>query len=131
MVIDLTWSSDSARVLAFPKPGDPIPSLDIMFSPRGGVTGAIAVAGPIHFLLSDLQDAAAVDPTDPNKPLSPIHPRNRGEKLVLTIFPQTGNVQSFPIDPTDLLDNATGNSGADGLPDDLFRFARLGSAAAN
>lgn len=141
MVIDLEWSSATAKVLAIPKvPTDPIPAIDIMFSPRGGVTGPISVGGPIHFLLTDAQDAASLDPNDPTKPMSPIDftpPansglkgwKNRGEKLVLTIFPQTGNVQTFPIDPTDVVDNSNGNSGADGLPDDMFRFARLGSAA--
>lgn len=149
MVIDLEWSSTTAKVLAIPKIAtDPIPAIDIMFSPRGGVTGPIAVGGPIHFLLTDLQDASALDDADaydnstgrripdgsadnPRRPLSPIDRRNRGEKLVLTIFPQTGNVQTFPIDPTDVVDNVTGASGPDGLADDLFRFARLGSAAAN
>jgi len=87
--------------------------IEMMFTPRGNVTGAVSVGGPIYFLLSDLQDVAAK--------LSPIDPKNRGEKLVLAVFPQTGNVQAFPIDPTDT-DN-------DGNADDLFRFARLGSAS--
>lgn len=147
VVIDLKWSSDSAKVLALPKvPSDPIPAIDIMFSPRGGVTGAISATGPIHFLLTDLQDAISFDDVDaydsgtgrrvpdgtadnPRRPLSPIDKRNRGEKLILSVFPQTGNVQTFPIDPTDLIDNVTGASGPDGLADDLFRFARIGSVA--
>ena len=59
--------------------------------------------------------------------LSPLSPKNRSDKIILTIFPATGNVQSFPIDPTDVLNNADGTAGADGLADDLFRFARNGS----
>lgn len=34
-----------------------------------------------------------------------------------------------PIDPTDVVINATGAAGNDGLADDLFRFARIGSRA--
>jgi len=62
-------------------------------------------------------------------PLNPIHPRNKGEKLVLAVFPSTGNVQTFPIDPTDAINNSTGAATPDGLPDDLFSFARRASAA--
>ncbi|MCY2962652.1 MAG: hypothetical protein NT069_03215 [Planctomycetota bacterium] len=145
IVIDLKWSSDSAKTLAIPKStNDPVPAIDIMFSPRGGVTGAISATGPIHFLINDLTDAITPDaadaydnstgrhipdgkPDDPRMPLSPIDKRNRGEKMVLTVFPQTGNVQAFPIDATDDYDNITGAKGADGLADDLFHFARIGS----
>lgn len=89
--------------------------IDTMFSPRGMVSGPISALGPIHLLLNDIQDAT--------QGLNPISPTNKGEKLVLTIFPQTGNVATFPIDPTD--------SDGNGIADDLFRFAKLGSVAGN
>lgn len=97
VVVDLDWSS----------PGVP---RDIMFTPRGSVIRATA---PIHLLLNDLRDAT--------RGLNPIDPRNRGEKLIVTLFPQTGNIATFPIDPTD--------ADADGLADHLYRFAELGSGA--
>jgi hypothetical protein len=49
--------------------------------------------------------------------------------MVLTVFPQTGLVQVFEIDPTDLVNNSTGAAGADGLADNLFAFAQQGKAA--
>lgn len=104
VVIDLDQS-----ILAAPASGD----IDIMFSPRGMVTGPLAALGPMHLLLNDLSDAS--------RNLSPLDPENRGEKLILTIFPQSGLVATFPIDPTD--------ADQDGVADDLFHFAKLGSAA--
>jgi len=64
-------------------------------------------------LLNDISDASAN--------LNPIDPRNKGDKLVLTVNPQTGLVATFAIDPTD--------ANNDGVADDLFHFAKLGSAA--
>lgn len=129
MVIDLKWSSPSAQALATSlEASGALGKIDLMFTPRGNITGAPSVMGPIHFLIHDLQDAVAREP-GPNGttvPLSPISPKNRSDKIILTIFPATGNVQSFPIDPTDVLNNADGSSGPDGLADDLFRFARNG-----
>ena len=69
-------------------------SIDILFSPRGTVASSLAAQGPLHFLLNDLRDATAGR--------NPIDPANLGEKLILSIFPQTGHVATFPIDPTDL-----------------------------
>jgi hypothetical protein len=130
MVIDLKWSSASAQALATSlEATGALGKIDLMFTPRGNITGAPSVMGPLHFLIHDLQDAVAREP-GPNgttTPLSPISPKNRSDKIILTIFPTTGNVQSFPIDPTDLINNETKAAGADGLADDLFRFARNGS----
>jgi hypothetical protein len=121
VVIDLDYSSTNvvANWPATPQPVD----IDLMFSPRGMMTGPLAALGPIHFLLNDVQDAT--------QNLNPIDAASKGEKLVLTIFPQTGNVATFPIDPTDAINNISGAAGADGLADDLFRFAKLGSTAGN
>lgn len=111
VVIDLDYSSANVQALW---PANPArTAIDIMFSPRGSVAGPIAALGPLHFLLNDLSDATAN--------LNPIDPRNRGDKLVLTVFPQTGLVATFPIDPTD--------ANHDGSADDLFHFAKLGSTS--
>ena len=111
VVIDLDQSSPNVASLW---PATPTPAnIDIMYSPRGMVTGSLAGLGPLHFLLNDISDAS--------RNLNPIDPQNRGEKLIVTIFPQTGLVATFPIDPTD--------ADHDGVADDLFHFARLGSAA--
>jgi prepilin-type N-terminal cleavage/methylation domain-containing protein len=111
VVIDLDFSSPN---VAGQWPATPVPvNIDIMFSPRGMMTGPLAALGPIHFLLNSLADAT--------QNLNPIDPKNRGDKLILTVFPQTGLVATFPIDPTD--------ANNDGIADDLFHFAKLGSAA--
>jgi hypothetical protein len=128
MVIDLKWSSASAQALATSlEATGALGKIDLMFTPRGNITGPASVMGPIHFLIHDLQDAVARDPNNSALPLSPISPKNRSDKIILTIFPATGNVQSFPIDSTDVLNNSDGTAGPDGLADDLFRFARNGS----
>jgi len=111
VVIDLDYSSANVQALW---PANPAPTaIDVMFSPRGTIAGPIAALGPLHFLLNDLADATAN--------LNPIDPRNRGDKLLLTVFPQTGLVATFPIDPTD--------ANQDGIADDLFHFAKLGSVS--
>ncbi len=50
-------------------------------------------------------------------------------RLAFSVFPQTGLVQVFEIDPTDVLTNATGAAGADGLADNIFNFAQQGMSA--
>lgn len=119
VVIDLDFSS--SNVTSNWPAGPPHAYIDIMFSPRGMITGPLAARGPIHFLLNDVQDAT--------QNLNPIDPANKGEKLILTVFPQTGHVATYPIDPTDIVNNTTGAAGADGSADNLFRFAQIGSAA--
>lgn len=113
VVIDLDFSSLNVNT-NWPA-GPPSTNINLMFSPRGMVTGPLSALGPIHFLLNDVQDAT--------QGLNPIDSKNKGQKLILTIFPQTGNVATYPIDPTDLDGNGTA--------DDLFRFAKLGSTAGN
>ena len=119
VVIDLNHSSPNIGNLW---PTSPSPAnIDLMFSPRGMLTGPVAAQGPLHFLLNNLGDAS--------QKLNPIALQNRGDKLILTVFPQTGNVATFPIDPTDIVNNQTGSPGPDGLADDLFHFAKIGSGA--
>lgn len=91
--------------------------LDIMFSPRGwaedNAAAPISPFGVIHFYLCTQEDADLDrDPADPKS----------GEKLILSFFPRTGNVATYPVDITDV-------SPADGIADDPFRFAKLGGTA--
>jgi prepilin-type N-terminal cleavage/methylation domain-containing protein len=119
IVIDL---DNSSLNVSAQWPATPLPAnIDIMFSPRGQIAGPLSGLGPIHFLLNSLSDAS--------RNLNPIDPQNTGEKLVLTVYPATGLVAVFPIDATDLVNNASGAPGPDGLADDLFHFAKLGSTA--
>jgi prepilin-type N-terminal cleavage/methylation domain-containing protein len=123
-VIDLARSSANVQTLAGVGTGFN-PPVDVMFSPRGQIAGSLQGLGPLHFLLRDLRDAAAgLDPTSVAQ-----SQQARGDLLVLTVVPQTGLVQVFEADPTDAVNNATGAPGADGVIDDLFHFAKIGSAA--
>src|SRR5262249_29852008 len=124
IVIDLKYSSTNVQTLAGIG-GTTTPFVDLMFSPRGGVSGYLSGLGPLHFLLRDLKSATAgVDPRN----LAAVQTAN-AELMVLTVFPQTGLVQVFEVDPADLADNTSGTAGADGLADDLFAFAKQGKSA--
>lgn len=123
-VFDLKYSSGNVRSLAGIGTGVNY-YIDIMFSPRGGVYGPLSGGGPLHFLIRDIRDATTgIDPT------SVAQSQNaQGDVLILTVFPQTGLVQVFEVDPTDVKDNLTGNAGADGILDDIFNFAKQGKSA--
>lgn len=56
-------------------------------------------------------------------PGTPAQIAGKYETLILTIFPQTGHVATFPVDLTD-------NDG-DNNADNLFHFAQIGSVAGN
>lgn len=89
---------------------------DIMFSPRGSVTGIVVAGGPIYILLRDVRDVLeGIDPK--NTTAGTIH----RDGIVVALFPATGHVQNYPVDRTDV--------NVDGTADDIFRFAKLGSAA--
>lgn len=116
-VIDVNWCSSNVQSLAggiLPVPlVNPAPNIDIMFSPRGMVSGPLGAQGPLHLCIRDIQDATAG--------LSPSNSNVKGDCLILTVFPQTGLVQTFPANLTDA-DN-------DGAPDNLFSFAQTGQSA--
>ena len=124
VVIDLKYSSQAVQALSgvnlSPQPAI-LPNIDIMFSPRGMVSGPIGAQGPLHFLLRDLQDATATSAT-PNAGImvGPNDP-NKGDRMILSVFPQTGLVQAFEIDQTD--------ANNDGLADNIFAFAVAGKSA--
>ena len=114
IVIDLKWSSQNVQTAWAWTPT--IINTDVMFTPRGNITGPITAGGPLYFLLRDIGDATAN--------LNPIA-ADAKPSSVLAVVPMTGHVQSYPIDPHDEFNNATGAPGPDGLADDLFRYARL------
>jgi prepilin-type N-terminal cleavage/methylation domain-containing protein len=139
-VIDVLASSANVQSLAGVGSGG-VPYIDIMFSSRGMVSGPIGAQGPLHFFLRDVQDAlipavtvnnvnyssgwivgpvpAANVPADPNK----------GDRLIVTLFPQTGLVQTFEMDPTDVLTNGTNAGPPDGIADNPFNLAQQGKSA--
>lgn len=114
--------------------------MDLMFSPRGTVTGSSAGTGLIHFyigLRTSVQfvtdagrpvvdaTASALVPMDglingmPEKPVL-------GDRALVSIFTSTGKVASHPLDPTDQFNNFTGAAGADNYADSPFTYAELG-----
>lgn len=150
-VIDLKFCSPNVQSLAGIGSGSNY-FVDIMFSPRGGVSGYLSGLGPLHFLMRDLKDCVATSTYTMNdstgNPVAcgglivgadqragaanqwgPNDPNKNGDRMVLTVFPQTGLVQVFEIDATDVLNNVTGAAGPDGLADNIFAFAQQGKAA--
>ena len=103
-VIDLRYCSKNVQSLAATG------TVDFIFSPRGEVTGPTGGRGAVFLCLRTLADATAnLDPSDKSC---------RGDCLVVALNPDTGIVTTFNADLTD--------DDADGIVDDLFRFARLG-----
>ncbi len=77
---------------------------DIMFSPRGVVTGPAAASGLVHFVLRDVADV------ENGRALS--DPNREGDELIVSLFTRTGHISSHPVHPTD-----------------KFRFAETGEVA--
>lgn len=137
VVIDLKYCSNNVQTLAGIGVGTPY--VDIMFSPRGSVSGPLAGLGPLHFLMRDLKDAANtnVNPWAVGSAASANPDTNQGDRMILTVFPQTGLVQIFEVDPTDNFANPStttpitypGTGSPDGIADNLFNFAQQGRAA--
>lgn len=97
IVIDLMLTSNSSPTYPLNQTRRIPPALlvrpdriDILFSPRGTVTGPASAAGIIHFLIRDIEDVTKFS----EDPIS-----SEREQLVLTIFTQTGNVTSNPVGP--------------------------------
>lgn len=181
VVIDL----DASQVPADWRPGAP-PSamaleqqylmpysshMDILFSPRGVVTGPLAAAGLLHLYLAERKDVVfAVDqgltgstysgvggvailPRRPPRfgsspagsvamgnPLlqTPLIPGagqftaedQIGQRILISIFTQTGKVSTHLVNAVDILSNVTfaSGSGSDGYADFPFLFATQGEA---
>lgn len=155
-VVDLTACSSNVQSLAGIGAGATVqPNIDIMFSARGMIAGPLVAQGPMHMMLRDIQDASlpfvylipsgqttpvpfssalivgpvpkAVTSSGSSAPL-PKDP-NIGDRLIVSLFPQTGLVQTFEIDPTDNFDLTTNQPGSDGIADNVFNFAQQGRSA--
>lgn len=88
---------------------------EILFSPNGNVAGPLAAQGTLYLYLCSVDDVLnGYGPTDAKS----------GEKLAIKINLQTGQVQSFPVDPTDNVNNGTLMAPPDGIADDPFKFAK-------
>jgi prepilin-type N-terminal cleavage/methylation domain-containing protein len=118
--------------------------MDVMFSPRGNVSGTIGALGPIFLCLRSMTDATLRDLNNPYISLDPGYngqtiPVNGGtttklpgDTLILAVFPMTGLVQTFEADVTDVVINFgpnQGQPGSDGAADNIFNFAQRGLAA--
>jgi prepilin-type N-terminal cleavage/methylation domain-containing protein len=97
------------------------PPMDILFSPRGTITGPEAALGVIHFLVGTIGDL--------DQGFLPGSAQSSGNWLVVSLYTHTGQVLTSPIDLTDNVDNTTGTGPADGLPDNIFSFAKRGEVA--
>jgi len=118
LVIDLLHSlvPESWRI--------PTARLDLWAQPTGGLTAGQGVAPPlIALVLRDRRDA--------DLSRNPADPTCVGPALGLLIAPQTGRVQTFSLDLTDVIQNDTQAPGPDGRADDLFRHARLSAGGAS
>ncbi len=143
VVIDLDRCSSNASVVAggrLPaswRIGPPVGSasfsytsqLDLMFSPRGGVTGLAASSGIIHFYLTDqaaadltLDASYGVNATGTLNPPIP-------DKFAVSVFTRTGNIVVSPVNTVDNFINATGASGSDNIADDPFYYSERGEVA--
>src|SRR5262249_52180319 len=110
-------------------------------SSRGMVSGPIGAQGPLHFFLRDIQDALIPAVTVNNVSYSSgwivgpvpaaniLADPNKNDRLIVTLFPQTGLVQTFEMDPTDVLTNGTTAGPPDGIADNPFSFAQRGMSA--
>ena len=142
-VIDLAYCSSNVQIMAgyvpqiqavaYIRPGyvpvPPMNNIDVMFSPRGNLTGTVSALGALFFCLRGVQDASlGLDPAY-NKQDPVNYPQTPGDCLILAVFPQTGLVQTYDADLTDAFINATGAAGADGAADNIFNFAQRGQSA--
>ncbi len=103
--------------------------MDIMFSPRGGVAGSAAGTGVIHLYLTEqaaadlgLDPAWGVNATGTVDPPIP-------DKILVSIFTRTGNVNVTPVQTADAFNNTSGASGQDGYADDPFYYSERGEVA--
>jgi len=62
---------------------------DVLFSPRGTVTGRAAADGLVHLVMSDIVDVA-------NK-LAPGDPTKQGDENIVSLFTRTGHVSTHPV----------------------------------
>lgn len=135
------WRPGAGAVLTSPYSSH----MDIMFSSRGMATGSIAAAGVIHLYLAETKDVVktttlnvftipSVPGADPkprppiNGTMGPIIPGlnqfgpddSIGDRLLVSLFTQTGKISSHKVDATDTDSN--------GYADVPFRYVLEGEA---
>lgn len=99
--------------------------LDVLFSPRGAVTGPSASSGVIHLYVTE--QAAADNQLD--AAYTGGGPIAIPDKFAVSIFTRTGNIIVSPINATDAFNNGSGAVGADGIADDPFFYPERGEVA--
>ena len=100
--------------------------LDIMYSPRGSLAGALKSQGIVHLMICNETDLLA----NPTPAASPAAATPNPEWLIVTIYTQTGQIITSPVNLTDPTTAATGND--NGLPlqfDEIFYNAKSGEVA--
>ena len=108
--------------------------IDIVFSPRGTITGPLAAAGVLHLYVSTTEDVLQASSVR-GEVLGSANPIVPGEEFVVdgethitgsrslvSIFTQTGRISSHPVNPVDADSN--------GAADDPYYFAERGKADA-
>jgi prepilin-type N-terminal cleavage/methylation domain-containing protein len=113
--------------------------LDMIFSSTGSIIDEVGAAGIVRFLLVEKKDLDLnIKGSDNTENSADFSAPARGERLIVSIFTQTGSIQISPVDPTDKYNDVNPNkfpgavatSGApDYIADDLFRFAKRGQEA--
>jgi prepilin-type N-terminal cleavage/methylation domain-containing protein len=108
-------------------------SMDVLFSPRGNVIGDAASGGLIHFYVCNGNDSVTVKellgppvvgvPFIPADVLTLVETNDFpiSDRRIVSLFTQTGAVTVSSVNPID--------SGGDGIADDPFLFAEVGSEA--
>jgi prepilin-type N-terminal cleavage/methylation domain-containing protein len=99
--------------------------LDIMFSPRGTLTGKAATSGLIHFYVSEAADverlnAANISSIPSDTPFGTTDDVI-GDRIIVTVFPQTGAISSHPVNPTPSTNNK--------IAADPYYYAETGEVA--
>jgi prepilin-type N-terminal cleavage/methylation domain-containing protein len=132
VVVDLTQSRGPAAWLQGTQFTN---QMDLLFSPRGVVVGPAAAIGVLHLYVTD-QAAAdlGLNPGFGANLAAPLPVNATAEtpipdKTLVTVFTRTGSVIASPVNTTDVLLNASGTAGADGLADDPYLFAERGEIA--
>lgn len=77
-------------------PGNYIPRMDILFSPRGDVIGDAGAAGILHFIIADVEDIAngtRYTAPDQRAPALRVEKKDR----LVTLFTRTGLVMTSPV----------------------------------
>jgi hypothetical protein len=107
-----SWKQTPSVVQSFTGAVDPTnfdytTKLDVMFSPRGVVTGSAAQRGIIHFYIGEQKDAdrdrmsywaSTTYPTQSTPEYGAGADQNvRGDKVILSLFTRTGAVSSHPV----------------------------------